>query len=154
MTMGTGVKITASLTAQRERQIVAARFAVNSQIGAGPPPFRPVRRNSAATGPKLRKQVRQFMAQGPVNFSFAMNAETTVEQNAAGPAFRAAGSAAQTSRPFHPNLSGQSGRALLEEEDTGRGFERRIAPRRLFNNGRGEGKLELAKRKHGAPGLA
>jgi hypothetical protein len=70
-----------------------------------------------------------------VNLSFAVSGETAVEQNAGGSAFRAAGGGAQTRRPFNTNLRGQNGCALLEEEVAGRGFERRIAAGRLFNNG-------------------
>jgi hypothetical protein len=136
--MGTGVKITASLTAQRERQIVAARFAVNPQIGAGPPPFHPVWGDPPTTGAKLREQMCQFMAKGPVNFRFTVGAETPVEQNASGLAFHAAGGGAEASRPFNPNLRGQSGCTLLQKEVAGRGFERSIAAGRLFNNGRCE----------------
>jgi hypothetical protein len=60
--MGAGVKITAPLAPKREGQIVAARFSVNPQVGAGPPPFHPVGRDATAAGAKLREQVRQLMA--------------------------------------------------------------------------------------------
>ena len=138
LAMGTGVKITAPLPPEREGQIVTTRFAPNPQIDAGPPPFHPMWRDPPATGAKLREQVRQLMAQGPVNLSLAVSSETAVEQNACGTVFRAAGGGAKTSRPFNTNLRGQSGRALLEEEVAGQGFERRIAAGRLFNNGRCE----------------
>ena len=111
---------------------------LNPQIGAGPPPFHPVGRDATAAGAKLREEVRQLMAKSPVNLSLAVSGETAVEQNACGPAFRAAGGGAKTSRPFNTNLRGQSGCALLEEEVAGQGFERRIAAGRLFNNGRCE----------------
>ena len=138
LAMGAGVKIAASLTAERERQIVAARFALNSQVGTGPPPFHPVGRNPPAAGPKLSEQVRQFMAQRSVNLSLAVSGETAVKENAAGAIFRATGGGAKTSRPLNANLRGQAGRALLEEEVAGQGFERRIAPRRFFSSGRCE----------------
>ena len=138
LAMGAGVKVTAPLAPKREGQIVTARFAGNPQIGAGPPPFHPVGRDATAAGAKLREQMRQLMAEGPINLSLAVSAETAVEQNARGTAFRAAGGGAKTSRPFNTNLRGQSGCALLEEEVAGRGFERRIAAGRLFNNGRCE----------------
>jgi hypothetical protein len=138
LTMGTGVEITAPQTAKRERQIVTARFAANPQIDAGSPPFDPVRRNAPATGAKLREQVRQLMAEGPVNLRLAVSAETAVEQNAGCTGFRAAGGGAKTSRPFNANLRGQSGRPMLEEKVTGRSFEDRIAAGRLLKNGRCE----------------
>jgi hypothetical protein len=97
-----------------------------------------MRRDATAAGAKLRKQVRQLMAEGPVNLSFAVSAEAAVEQNAGGTGFRAAGGRAKKSRPFNTNLPGQSGRAMLEEKVAGQRFERRIAAGRLFNNGRCE----------------
>jgi hypothetical protein len=136
--MGAGVEITAPLTAKGERQIVTAHFAPNPQIGAGSPPFDPVRRDAPATGAKLREQVRQLMAESPVNLSLAVSAETAVEQNAGGTGFRAAGGGAKTGRPFNADLRGQSGRAMLEEKVAGRSFEDRIAAERFFKNGRCE----------------
>jgi hypothetical protein len=136
--MGTGVEVTTPLAPKREGQIVTARFAANSQIGAGPPPLHPMGRDATAAGAKLREQVRQLMAQGPVNLSLAVSAESAVEQNASGTGLGAAGGGAKTSRPFNTNLRGQSGRAMLEEKVAGQGFERRIAAGRLFNNGRCE----------------
>jgi hypothetical protein len=133
---GAGVEVTAPLAPKRERQIVTTRFVANSQIDTGPPPLHPMRRDAAAAGAKLREQVRQLMAEGPVNLSLAVSAETAVEQNAGGTGFGAAGGGAKTSRPFNANLRGQSDRAMLEEKVAGQGFERRIAAGRLFNDGR------------------
>ena len=138
LAMGAGVKITAPLAAKRKREIVAPRFAANPQIDTGPPPLDPMRRNAAAAGAKLREQVRQLMAESPVNLSFAVSTETAVEQNPSSTVFRAAGGGAKTSRPFNTNLRGQSGCALLEKEAAGQGFERRIAAGRLRNSRRGE----------------
>ena len=106
LAMGAGVKISTPLTAKREREIVAPRFTINSQIGAGPSPFHPVGRDATAAGTKLRKDVGQLMAKSPVNLNFTVSGETAVEQNACGPAFRAAGGGAKTSRPFNTNLRG------------------------------------------------
>jgi hypothetical protein len=136
--MGAGVEVTAPLAPKREGQIVTARFAANPQIDTGPPPLHSMRRDATAAGAKLREQVRQLMAEGPVNLSLAVSAETAVEQNAGGTGFRAAGGGAKTGRPFNADLRGQSGRAVLEEKVAGRSFEDRIAARRLFNNRRCE----------------
>jgi hypothetical protein len=106
LAMGAGVKISTPLTAKREREIVAPRFTINSQIGAGPSPFHPVGRDATAAGTKLRKDVGQLMAKSPVNLNFTVSGETAVEQNACGPAFRAAGGGAKTSRPFNTHLRG------------------------------------------------
>ena len=106
LAMGAGVKISTPLTAKRESEIVAPRFTLNSQIGAGPSPFHPVGRDTTAAGTKLRKEVRQLMAKSPVNLNFTVSGETAVEQNACGPAFRAAGGGAKASRPFNTNLRG------------------------------------------------
>jgi hypothetical protein len=113
---------------------VTARFALNPQIGAGPPPFHPVGRDPPATRAKLREEMGQLMTQGPVDLSLAVSGETAVEQNTYGSVFGPAGGAAKTSRPLHTNLRGQTGHPLLEEEVAGRGFERRIAAGSLFNN--------------------
>jgi hypothetical protein len=117
---------------------VTTRFVADSQIDTAPSPFHAVGRDATAAGAKLREQMRQLMAQGPVNFSLAVSTETAVEENPSSTVFRAAGGGAKTSRPFNTNLRGQSGRALPEEEVTGQGFELRIAAGRLFNNGRCE----------------
>jgi hypothetical protein len=85
--MGAGVEVTAPLAPKREGQIVAARFAANPQIGAGPPPFHPMGRDATAAGTKLCKEVRQLMAKSSVNLSLAVSGETAVEQNACGTAF-------------------------------------------------------------------
>jgi hypothetical protein len=138
LAMGAGIKITAPLAAKRKREIVAPRFTLNSQVGAGQSPFHSVGCNATAAGTKLREQVRQLMAKSPVNFNVAMSGETAVEHNAHGSVFRAAGGGAKTSRPFNTNLRGQSDCALLDEEVAGQGFESRIAAGRLFNNGRCE----------------
>ena len=106
LAMGAGVKISTPLTAKREREIVAPRFTINSQIGAGPSPIHPVGRDATAAGTKLGKDVGQLMAKSPVNLNFTVSGETAVEQNACGPAFRAAGGGAKTSRPFNTNLRG------------------------------------------------
>ena len=51
---------------------MAARFICDAEIAAGAPPFRAVRRDSAAAGAKLREQMRQLMAQGLVDFARTM----------------------------------------------------------------------------------
>ena len=117
---------------------MTTRFAANPQIDTGPPPLHPMRRDATATCAKLREQMRQLMAQGPVNLSLAVSTETAVEENSSNAVFRASGGGAKSSRPFNANLRAQSGCALLEEEVVGQGFERRIAAGRLFNNGRCE----------------
>ena len=135
---GAGVEVTAALAPKREGQIVTPRFAANPQIDTGPPPLDPMRRDAAAAGAKLREQVRQLMAESPVNLSFAVSTETAVEQNPSSTVFRAAGGGAKTRRPFNTNLCGQSGCALPEEEVAGQGLEHRIGAGRLFNNRRCE----------------
>jgi len=76
---GAGVEVTAPLAPHREWQIVTTRFAANPQIDTGPTPLDPMRRDAAAAGAKLREQVRQLMAESPVDFSCAVSAETAVE---------------------------------------------------------------------------
>ena len=56
----------------RERQSVATRFIGDSEIGAGASPFRAVRRDAAATGAKVREQMRELVAQSAVDFGGAV----------------------------------------------------------------------------------
>jgi len=138
LTPGAGVEVTAPLAPKREGQIVTTRFATNPHVDTGPPPLPPMWRDATAAGAKMREQVRQLMAESPVNLSLAVSGETAVEQNAGGTGFGAAGGGAKTSRPFNANLRGQSSGAMLEEKVPGQRFEQRIAAGRFFNKGRCE----------------
>ena len=71
------------------------------------------------------------MAQGAVDLRLAEGAKTAVEQNTRAAVFRAAGGGTKPSRPFDADQPGQRGRAVLEQQGAGDGFERRIAARRL-----------------------
>jgi hypothetical protein len=57
---------------------VAARFASNPEIGAGASPFHSMRCDAAATGAKLREQMRQFVPQGAVDLGLAMCAKPAI----------------------------------------------------------------------------
>ncbi len=61
---------------------MAARFVRDPEIGAGPAPFGSMRREASAAGPGLGEKMCQLVAQGPVNFRFAMRGETAIEQDA------------------------------------------------------------------------
>ncbi len=94
---------------------MAARFACDSKVGAGPTPFRAVWENPPAAGAKLRDEMRQLMAQGAIDFRLAKGAKTAVEQNTRMAVFRASGDGAKSLRPFNADLPGQCSRAVLEE---------------------------------------
>ena len=93
-----------------------------------------MRRDAAATGAKLREQMRQLMAQSAVNLSLAVSAETAVEQNRVEHRIPRGRRRCEDERDHSTRtLRGQCGRAVPEQEVAGQGFERRIAAGRLFN---------------------
>jgi hypothetical protein len=52
--------------------MVATCFIADSEVATSVPPFLAMRRNQATTGPKLRKDMCEFMAQRPIDFGFAV----------------------------------------------------------------------------------
>jgi hypothetical protein len=75
---------------------MAPRFAGNIKIGAGALPLWPVRRDPTPPGSKLREQMCQFVAQGAIDFRLTVLAQTTIENDAHGNEFSAAGGGAET----------------------------------------------------------
>lgn len=73
----------------RERQIMATRFARDAEIGARDAPFHTVRRDPLAARAKLREQMRQFVAQGAIDLRFAVSAEAAIENHPCCLKFRA-----------------------------------------------------------------
>ena len=94
---------------------MAARFACDAKVGAGPTPFRAVWGNPPAAGAKLRDEMRQLMAQGAIDLRLAKGAKTAIEQNTRAAVFRAPGGGAKPRRPFDADSPGQCGRAVLEQ---------------------------------------
>ena len=150
--MRTSVKIAAFLAMNRERQIVATGFAFDPKIGAGAAPFGSVRRYPTTAGAGLRQKVRHLVAQGTIDFGFAVRPETTIEEDTPVAVLGAPRGGAQSRGPFDADFRGERGRTVLEQEGAGNRFQRRVAAGRFFGNGRSEGKFELAKRKHVRPG--
>jgi hypothetical protein len=99
----------------RERKIVAARFACDSKVGAGATPFGAMWRDSAATGARLRDEMRQLMAQGAIDLCLAKGAKTAIEQNTRAAVFRAPGGGAKPRRPFDAYSPRQCSRAVLDQ---------------------------------------
>ncbi len=147
-TMRAGIEEAALQATNREREIVAARFAFDSKVGAGPAPFGAVWGDSPAAGARLRDEMRQFMAQGAIDLRLAKGAKTAVEQNTRAAVIRATGGGTNPCRPFDADQPGDRGRAVLEQQGARNRFQRRITSRRFFRNGGRERKLELAKREH------
>jgi len=94
---------------------VTTRFPGDAEIGASSLPFRAVRRNPPAAGPKLREQMGQLVAQSAINFNFSVRTEPAIEQDPRGPEFGATRGAAQTRRPFHLHPRGQRCGSVLGE---------------------------------------
>lgn len=113
--MRAGIEEAALLATNREREIVAARFAFDSKVGAGPAPFGAVWGNAPAAGARLREEMRQLMAQGAIDLHLAKGAKTAVEQNTRAAVFRATGGGEKPLRPFNADLPGQCGGAVLEQ---------------------------------------
>ena len=143
--MWTNIKIRPRPALNRERQAVATRFAGNSEVDAGAPPFHAVRRNPAPTRPELREQMCQLVAQGLVNLARSMRRQAPVEKDAPGPTVGAPGGGPEPRRPLHPHARRQLPGAETEEQVARDRFQRRIAAGGFFGNGLRERKLPLAK---------
>ncbi len=89
------------MLADGKGEIVAARFIANPEIAAGLPPGDAMRRDSPARRAKLREQMRQFMAQRPIDFIRAVVPQTRVQGNNVAPRIRPAGRAEEARVPFH-----------------------------------------------------
>ena len=94
---------------------MTTRFSRNPEIGAGALPFDSVGRDPPTAGAKLREQMRQLVAQGAVDLSLAVGAETAIQENARDPEFRAASSCAESFRPLDAHLRRERGRTLFEQ---------------------------------------
>jgi hypothetical protein len=138
----------------REGKIMTTRFVWNPEIGAGATPFQTVGRNAAATGAKVREQVRQFVAHRAIDFRLAVEAQAAIQKHTRRGDFCATSRAAQPSRPFDFYLRRERARLLRAEERTRKNFEREIAPRRFFGDRNGERKFELTRREHALPNCA
>ena len=62
----------------REGQIVAARFAGDPEVGAGPSPFRTMRSDPPAPDSELREEMRQLVAQSAIDLRLAVRAEPAI----------------------------------------------------------------------------
>ena len=110
------VLITPATALHGEGESVATPFVCDSQIAAGLPPERAVRRDAPPAGPELREQVRQFMPESPVDFRRPMLVQSRIERNERPCRVGPAGAGAETRIPFHPDLVGQSGSIPLAQE--------------------------------------
>lgn len=75
---GALVKVTAGAALHRKRQRMRARFVADPQITAGLAPFGTVRRETAAARAKLGEEMREFVAQGAIDFARVMFAQARV----------------------------------------------------------------------------
>ena len=67
--------------ARGERQLMAARFVSDAEIGAGLAPFWSMRLDPAATGANLSQQMRQLVSQSAVDFRLSMLANSWVQRD-------------------------------------------------------------------------
>ena len=118
-------------------------FIGDPQIPAGRPPFGAVRRDPATAGASLGEQMRQFMAQGSVDFSRAMLAQARIQRDEIPAKIRAARGAEKPGIPFHLDRCGQLRRAKRFQHLPGRPFELGIAPQDDEQEGRRENQIEL-----------
>ena len=134
------IQVTARLPMDGKGQSVAARFIGDPEIGAGPAPFRSVRRDAAAAGAKLREEMRQLVAQGAVDLA-PRHAAQSRQLSRTREARYSARPAAVRRRPDHSTTTraaSVSG-ALLEKKLARELLERRIAPGRTRRERRSEG---------------
>jgi hypothetical protein len=107
---------------------MAAGFIRDAEIAAGPPPFRAVRRNPTAPGAGLGKQMRQLMAESPVDFRAIVLPEPGIERDEIAMRIRAAGGAEKARVPFHMDFAGEFFGAQWRENFARCRFEGGITP--------------------------
>jgi hypothetical protein len=76
---GTNVKVAPLLAMDGKRKVMATRFICDTKIRARLSPFCAMRRDTAASGTKLGKQMRQFVFECAIDFRFAVVREPAVE---------------------------------------------------------------------------
>src|SRR5258708_3174538 len=128
--MGAGVKVTAFLAANREREIVTTRFALDPKIGAGAAPLPPMRRHPPPPNASLGQEMRQLVPQRAVDLGLSKSDDPAVEQNPGAVKLRASCGGAQMRRPFDANFRSDFRRAICDEQAAREGFEPRITARR------------------------
>jgi hypothetical protein len=79
---------------------MTALFIRDSQIAASLPPLEAMGQDAAPTGAKLSEDMREFMAQGAINFA-RMLKQSRVQRNDLLPIIRAARSCFQARIPFN-----------------------------------------------------
>lgn len=90
-----------------KRERVAAFFVADSEIAAGLAPFRAVWSDPAASGPKMREKVSEFVAQSAIDLGFAMFVQAKIQRDDVLSAIRASRGGAQAAVPFHANFWGE-----------------------------------------------
>ena len=87
--------------ARRERKIMAALFVADSEIMTSGAPFIAVRENAAASGTKLREQMRELMAKGAVDLFRAVFVKSRIQRNEFVSKISVTGAASQSRIPLH-----------------------------------------------------
>ena len=124
------VSVRSALLAAGQGKRVAARLIVQAQVVAGLLPLGAVRRDAAASGPVMRKQVREFVPERAVHLRFTECAEPLVEHDQTFGRPRRAGVAAHARVPADREPGKERGSASAGEESFRRGEEYGIFNRR------------------------
>ena len=118
---------------------MATCFALDAEIGAGPFPFRAVRSDSAASGARVREQMRQLMAEGTINLRCPVGGEARIEQDSRGQHFGATSRAAQARRPLDRDSARERVGPQFAQQLRRHPFQTGVAPGNIFFDRSGEG---------------
>lgn len=110
-------------TLKRER--MGPPLARDPEIGAGPPPLRTVGGDPPSSGPMLREEVGQFMAERPFDLVTGNLPEHRIEPDFVATGQRHSGSRPHAPVPSDDDRGGQSGRQRSQKFG-GSGLEFRI----------------------------
>jgi hypothetical protein len=105
---------------------MASLFVGNSEIDAGPAPFRAMWSNPPSSCSKLGQQMRELMPNRPIDLCFPVMNQKRVKRNQPGLVIGAAGAAFQTFVPNNPNLPGQPQCSIDAEKPGGLMFQIRV----------------------------
>jgi len=99
---GTAIAVRARDFTARQREIVAAPFVFQAQVGTRATPLIAVRWNAAPTHPMLRDEMRELMQEGALHLGFAKLQQARVQLDQCLRRIGEAGGASQAGAPGHP----------------------------------------------------
>ena len=122
---------------------MATRFISDAEIVAGLPPGDPMRRNPSAGGSELREQMRELMAQRPIDFLRAVFPQPRIQRNDVASRIGPAGGAEKARVPLHMNGASKLLRSERSQDLPRPRFQGRVAPENDKAGDGGKDKVEL-----------